>query len=97
MKTIGVRGRVALFVSTIVLVVQISPARAGGDDGTGGNRHHRRVEVTFTKWITTFPLMAGFVGGDVDGDFVGEVLDRKVSANLLVTRLVAIYEGVART
>ena len=48
------------------------------------------VEVTFTKWPTTGlpPLPAvpgrtlfqGFVGGDLgDGDFVGEVLDSKVS------------------
>jgi hypothetical protein len=48
------------------------------------------VHVTFTKWPTTGlpPLPAvpgrtlfqGFVGGDLgDGDFVGEVLDRKVS------------------
>ena len=91
MKTIGVGSSVGLFVSAVVLAVQISPARAGGEDGTG-NTHHSRVEVTFTKWITAFPLMAGFTGGDVAGDFVGEVLDRKVSANLLVTRLVAIYE-----
>ncbi|HVD78139.1 MAG TPA: hypothetical protein VNH43_11030 [Vicinamibacteria bacterium] len=92
MKTIGVGSRVGLFVSAVVLAVQISPARAGGEGGTAGNTHHSRVEVTFTKWITAFPLMAGFTGGDVAGDFVGEVLDRKVSANLLVTRLVAIYE-----
>ena len=50
----------------------------------------RAVEVTFTKWPTTGlpPLPAvpgrtlfqGFVGGDLgDGDFVGEVLDSKVS------------------
>jgi len=31
MKTIAVRGRAALFVSAIALVVQISPARAGED------------------------------------------------------------------
>ena len=92
MKTIGVGSRVGLFVSAVVLAVQISPARAGGEGGTAGNTHHSRVEVTFTKWITAFPLMAGFTGGDVAGDFVGEVLDRKVSANLLVTRLVAMYE-----
>jgi hypothetical protein len=52
----------------------------------------RPVEVTFTKWPTTgqppLPvhpvpgrtLFQGFVGGDLgDGDFVGEVLDSKVS------------------
>src|SRR5213080_477662 len=92
MKTIGVRSRVALFVSAIVLVVQISPARAGGDDGTAGNTHHSRVEVTFTKWIAGYPLMAGFTGGDVAGDFVGEVLQRQVSQNGRIIRLEAMYE-----
>jgi hypothetical protein len=48
------------------------------------------VQVTFTKWRTagvpqppplaTRSLFAGNVGGDLgEGDFVGEVLDRKVS------------------
>ena len=46
--------------------------------------------VTFTKWrtvqippppaVTVRTLFAGIVGGDLgDGDFAGEVLDRKVS------------------
>ena len=76
MKIIGVRSRVALFVSAIALVLQISPARAGGDDGKGGDRHHRRVEVTFTKWVLTLgpnpTFFKGVAGGDVDGVFVGE-------------------------
>ncbi len=57
---------------------------------TRRDRRHGPVEVTFTKWPTTGlpPLPAvpsrtlfkGFVGGDLgDGDFVGEVLDSKVS------------------
>jgi hypothetical protein len=32
------------------------------------------VEVTFTKWIPTFPTLAGVTGGDVPGTFAGEVL-----------------------
>jgi hypothetical protein len=32
------------------------------------------VEVTFTKWITTFPTLAGVTGGDVPGAFAGTVL-----------------------
>jgi hypothetical protein len=56
------------------------------------DRRRGPVEVTFTKWPTTgqAPLPAhpvlgrtlfqGFVGGDLgEGDFVGEVLDSKVS------------------
>ena len=48
------------------------------------------VEVTFTKWLTAVlppppavpnrRLFAGYVGGDLGrGDFVGEILDRRVS------------------
>ena len=50
------------------------------------------VEVTYTKWITTFPLMEGFTGGDVPGKFVGEVLQRQVSRDLRIIRLEAIYD-----
>jgi hypothetical protein len=33
------------------------------------------AENTFTKWITTFPAMAGVVGGDVGaGTYAGEIL-----------------------
>jgi hypothetical protein len=53
---------------------------------------HRTVVITFTKWITTYPLMTGFTGGDVAGDFVGEVLERQVSRDLRVIKLEAIYE-----
>jgi hypothetical protein len=57
-----------------------------------GDRHRGPIEVTFTKWITTYPLMAGFTGGDVPGDFVGEVLQRQVSQDGRVIRLEAVYE-----
>src|SRR5438046_1430447 len=96
MKTIAVGSRVALFVSAIVLVVQVLPARAGGNDGREGKRDQGRVEVTFTKWITaptsTGALMAGFTGGDVAGDFAGEILARQESVDKRVVRLEAVYE-----
>jgi len=57
-----------------------------------GDKHRRRVEVTFTKWTTTSPLMAGVTGGDVAGVFVGEVLQRQDSANGRIRRLEAMYE-----
>jgi len=56
------------------------------------DKHRKGVEVTFTKWITTFPLMAGITGGDVAGVFVGEVLQRQVSLNGRIIRLEAMYE-----
>ena len=52
----------------------------------------RPVDITFTKWITGFPLMAGSVGGDVAGDFAGEVLQYQESGNRRIIRLEAMYE-----
>ena len=46
---------------------------------TSRNKHHQPADVTFTKWVTTFPLMEGVTGGDAPGEFVGEVLQRQVS------------------
>jgi hypothetical protein len=71
---------------------------------TSRNKHHQPVHITFTKWVTTSPLMEGITGGDVPGDFVGEVLQRQVSQRQAetcylpapncgrVTRLEALYE-----
>ena len=53
------------------------------------------VEVTFTKWVTTFPAMAGVTGGDVAGTFVGEVLSRTPFDNGVIVDLRARYEVVA--
>ena len=63
---------------------------AGGATETRRDRRRGPVEVTFTKWptagvppppaVATRTLFAGNVGGDLgEGDFVGEVLDLKVS------------------
>jgi hypothetical protein len=36
-----------------------------------------RTEVTFTKYVTTYPNMAGVVGGDVGtGTYAGEIITR---------------------
>ena len=56
------------------------------------DNQRRPVDITFTKWITGFPLMAGFVGGDVTGEFAGEVLRYQESGNRRITRLEAMYE-----
>jgi hypothetical protein len=93
MRTTPIDTRVVSFVAAIVvlLLLHVSPAIAGGQlDG------NRPVELAFTKWITTYPLMEGVVEGDIAGAFVGEVLQRQVSVNpnLLhgIVRLEAIYE-----
>ena len=51
----------------------------------GGVQGHT-FNVTFTKWITTFPNMAGVVGGAVGaGPFAGEILPPK-HLHVLCTR-----------
>ena len=63
-----------------------------------GKKPRAPVEVTFTKWGTTAVepyLLEGVTGGDVAGEFAGEVLQRQVSTNPDVTQLIrleAIYE-----
>ena len=90
MRHIPVHRRVVSFAGAIALVLQMSPVFAEGpaDDS-------RPVEVTFTKWVTTFPLMEGFWGGDLANKFVGEIFQRQVSVNPAlngIIRLEAIYE-----
>jgi len=51
----------------------------------------RPVEVTFTKWITAYPAMAGRTGGAVEGTFEGEVLRRTPFDNGVIVELEARY------
>ncbi len=101
MSTISSQGRVVSIAIAILILLQISPALPGGAPQASGHNHRKHVDVTFTKWVTTYPEMAGFVGGDVSGQFVGEVLQRQVSTSLLLTsgmvRIEAIYEVQAGT
>ena len=67
------------------IAVAISPEAVLADNthqqGHRLHRHNRPVEVTFTKWVTTGTFLAGIAGGDVDGTFVGEVLEGQTSTN----------------
>ena len=90
MSTVRTRIRVACFVA-MALLFQFAPAMAA----SGDDRSSRPVDITFTKWVTTFPLMEGFWGGDVANPYVGEILQRQVSVNPAlngIIRLEAIYE-----
>ena len=90
MRTIRLHSRVACFVGAAALLIQISPATA--QDHPDDNRP---VEVAFTKWVTTSPLMEGYWGGDLANKFVGEIFQRQVSVNPAlngIIRLEAIYE-----
>ena len=87
MENMRIHRRVAAFASAIALSLLISPVLAGGK-----HDNNRPVDITFTKWITTSPAMAGFVGGDVSALFVGHIFHRDVSPNGHVVRLEAMYE-----
>ena len=68
----GIRRR-ALAVATAVVLVTLS--LSAGVVSADGGRDHRNAENTFTKWVTSWPTMAGVVGGDVgDGTYAGQVL-----------------------
>jgi hypothetical protein len=53
------------------------------------------VEVTFTKWFTAFPTMAGVTGSDVPGTFAGTVLGLDPFDNGNIVQLEARYEVTA--
>ena len=93
MKTLGIPSRIALFVSAILLVLQISPARAGSDQEEPGPQG--RVDLTFTVWVVNGgPFKVGFTGGDIEGDLVGEIFENVPSKRVpsLASRLEVIYE-----
>ena len=102
MNTTRIQSHVAPVAIALLLLFQVSPVVAGESGGAGNNRG--RVEITFTKWITTplpAPLpwaMAGFVNDGPVGSFAGEVLERNVTTNVSITpsitKLEAIYEVV---
>ena len=90
MKTIRIQTRVASFVIAILLLLQISPALAGGPPEAAANNFRGRVEVTFLKWITNTPNMAGVVSGDVGGGtFAGLILTRVMEG--AIAKIEALY------
>jgi len=98
MKTIRNRKLFASFVVAIMLLLNISPALAGGQRETSGDKgkFHGRVEVIFTKWITDFPNMAGVVSGDAGaGLFAGEILGVNPTANGEVIEALYHINGAA--
>jgi hypothetical protein len=78
-----------------VLLFQTSITQADdrgrrGADKERGDQDQREAQVTFTKWVTSWPNMAGVVGGDVgDGSFTGEVLLYNPGPE--VTKIEALY------
>jgi hypothetical protein len=99
MSTARARRLVISLVGAIVMLLPVSRAMAQGQGDP-----NRPIEVTFTKWVTTSPLMEGFWGDDLANKFVGEILQRQVSQRQAdncflpapncgrVIRLEALYE-----
>ena len=67
MKTIR-HSRVVPIASAIVLLFQVSTGFADESNATT-KEHRRRVEMTLTKWLTAYPLMAGLVEGEARADY----------------------------
>lgn len=89
----------------LALLALVAVGGCGGPDASGPSNSvlspsvaasaHRsdspsRHVLTFEKWITIFPAMAGNVNG-VPGAFTGTVLQRVVSADGFIIHLVARY------
>jgi hypothetical protein len=95
---------VATVAIAFMLLIRISSATPGAAGGAGDRDGRGRVEFTYTKWITTpLPaavpwLMEGFVNDGPVGSFVGELLERNVTTNPLISpgigKLEAIYKIV---
>ena len=72
-RNLTVTALAALAVALLFLT-QLTRAEENGR-GERGDRDHRDRTSTFTKWVTTYPNMAGVVGGAVgDGAYAGEIL-----------------------
>jgi len=74
----------------------LSPTSPSGAAGVAGAQTQAKgganVDVTFTKWITAYPAMAGVTGGDVPGTFAGTILSREPFDNGTIVQLEARYE-----
>jgi hypothetical protein len=81
MKIIGGQSRVSPFLIAVTLLLQLSPGLAAGQPNAQQATSQEPIEVTFTKWGTTGTFLAGIAGGDVDGRFVGEVLEGQTSVH----------------
>jgi hypothetical protein len=91
----GTRTRaVALTTAAMLLTLSLGAGSVLAD----GGRDHRNAETTFTKWISAYPAMAGFVGGDVgNGTYAGEILALTVTDTGLVIDASYHFSGSRHT
>ena len=90
MRRLETSRRFAGLIVVLVLAAGITAASAQTENREG---HGKRadLELTYTKWFDpSFPHMVGVVGGDIDGQFGGAVLEATQDG-----RLTAIYIVVA--
>jgi hypothetical protein len=75
-KETTMRSRVSRLALVMLASGMLLPASLGvGAASANSGQAHRDADVTFTKWITTFPAMAGVDGGAVGpGVYAGEIL-----------------------
>jgi hypothetical protein len=82
--------RVAVFVCALALLLQATVARAQ----SALVDQARPTVIQYSKWaevVNGIRLLKGFTGGDVVGDFSGQVFVREMSADGKLTRLEAEY------
>jgi hypothetical protein len=91
---------IGLCILTVACSSQpVSPTSSSGVSGAGAQAQGtggKPVEVTFTKWFTSFPAMAGITGGDVPGTFAGTVLSLDPFDNGIIVQLGARLRGHRR-
>src|ERR1044071_7041607 len=66
-----------LVISLVGAMLMLLPASLATAQDQGDP--NRPVDVAFTKWVTTSPLMEGYWGDDLANKLVGEVFPRQVS------------------
>lgn len=76
-RTTGIRTRaVALIAGVALLTLSLGVGVVSANAGS----ENRDADNVFTKWITAYPAMAGFVGGDVGtGTYRGEAITMTVT------------------
>jgi hypothetical protein len=90
----GFSRRIVVAVCASLLIAGMLGTTALASGASEPRGPEDRIVATFTKWITSFPAMAGVVGGAVGrGSFVGRVLNaRDYAPDFQFTQLDAIYE-----
>jgi hypothetical protein len=88
MRSIKTRA-IALTTAVVLMTLSLGAGVAAAD-----SREHRNAENTYTKWIVSYPNMAGVVGGDVGtGTFAGVVVTRVVTGNTVEINAIYHFNG----